>query len=461
MIHPAKLTKDNPHFMRTKIVFFLIFCFSHVNAQTPGNVSDTITCRADSKQQYAFYLPKDYVSTSTYPLLIFSDPGGRAQLPIKNYKLLADRYHLIMACSYQSKNGPFQSAIEATYAMLKDINERFSIDTSITILSGFSGGARLASLLAINDNRFSGVIACGATFPNGIKILEKDKFPYAIIIGDHDMNYLEAVQTSAYLKKIQNPYTKITFKGNHTWPDVDKFEEAIGWHLMKKGLLNQEQINHFYEKSRTEIKMNIDSGSWIPAYELAENLVSNYGLPTSNHSADSVFKSIAENPNYLKEKKNEAKLLALEETWRTTFYDKYSKASEMADSSFKEKDWIYLKEQFNRLRLSKEKNKILMGERLLNLGWLTCAEQSNQLFSQKNYGAAFLSTQIWSVFKSDDFYPFLMLARIKAAQNSKESLVYLNKAFEKGFKDKAFLENDSSFEFLRKMPAYQKLIAKL
>src|SRR5690349_1665357 len=111
-------------------IVVLVFCLLQVNAQKPGSITDTITCQENLQQRYALYLPKDYVNTKHYPLLLFFDPGARAQVPLKNYSALADRYQLIMACSYQSRNGPYKPSIEAANAMLKDITEHFSINTS-------------------------------------------------------------------------------------------------------------------------------------------------------------------------------------------------------------------------------------------------------------------------------------------------------------------------------------------
>jgi hypothetical protein len=447
--------------MRSVLTVTLFFCTAHLHAQTPGSVTDTVRCKANANHYYALYLPVENATVKKYPLLLFFDPGGRASVPIRNYHLLAEQYHIIIACSYQSRNGPFQPCIDATYEMLNDIETRFNVDVSSIFLSGFSGGARLATLLAIRDHQFAGVIACGATFPGDLKISKDRAVPYAIIIGDHDMNYLEGVQSTAYLQLIKNPVTKVEFYGDHRWPDPEKFDEAITWQFIKKDLIPDVQTKNYRDKKIRELQIQLDSGNWLTAHDLGIQLTEGFPVSHGDLQTDSILRFIENDVHYLAQKKEQEKLLKLEEEWRMKFYEKYNKAMYLPDSAFHENEWAAVKQEFNKLRFSKDKNKKMTGERLFDFGWRIGAEQSYLLYNQKDYVHAFTNARIWSVFKPDDFYVWYRMATIRAAQNeTKEALVYLKKSFDKGFRNKEQIEQDPVFDEVKKLTGYQKLINK-
>jgi predicted esterase len=447
--------------MRLLLIFISLFCITQLVAQTPGEIKDTLRCENNSTQHYALYLPKGYTDSKKIPVILFFDPGGRAQEPLLQYKALADNYNVVMACSYNCRNGSFQPSVEAAYAVLDDVEKRFSVHTSCILVSGFSGGARLASFLAVKDSQFNGVIACGATFASEAKISPNRKIPYAIVIGDHDMNFLETIKTSRYLDEIHNPYTRIEYNGAHSWPTADAFEQALLWQLVQKKMVNQEQIDQAYRKNLIYIKAAMDSGNWVRAQEQTEKAFVLFGGQLQTAKADSLLVIIKEQHNHAKEIKNFEKLWEQEDKWRNRFYEQYNKVMRAydPDTAYKENEWSSFQHEIARLRDAKDQNKKLMGDRLFDFSWRICAEQSGQFFDQKNYKHSLLNAKIWSAMTPQNYRPWLMMAKIQATQGrDKESLQWLRKAFERGFRNKIFLEHDAAFASLRSSAAYQDLV---
>jgi predicted esterase len=435
-----------------------MFSLFKSNAQTAGQIADTVRCVEDPKNIYALYLPGNYSAENTFPTILFFEPGARAKLPLGLYKNLADKYSLIIACSYGSSNHDRQRSIDAGYAMLADIKGKFKIDTSAIFLAGFSGGARLSSILAISDARFAGVIACGATFAE-TKINKSRKIPYAMLMGERDMNFLELIQSANYLAEIQNPYLSIAFRGEHEWPDTASFDQAIAWHLMQLDRLDENESNTLFQKNLVRVRQQLDSGNWISAYQHAMVLAS-YDRHRQAEKSDSIATAISININYVNEKKEQDKILKNEREWRDKFYQKYMPVinSFRPDTSFHEKDWIPFRYEFNKLRSSKERQKQISGERLHDFAWRLCAEKGWIFYQTKDYQHALLSTQIWTAYNPDNAYAWLMLARINATQGEKKQAIHhLKKAIDKGL-DKSEVMNDEDFATIHDEPQFKKMI---
>jgi hypothetical protein len=347
--------------------------------------------------------------------------------------------------------------------MLNDITSKFSIDKSLILVSGFSGGARLVSLLAIRDPQFSGVIACGATLPEHAKITSDRKIPYAIVMGDRDMNYMEGLQSTRFLELIQNPVIRIEFHGDHTWPVSDAFEDALHWQLLQKKLLSREKIENAYREKLEQVKIQIDSANWLTARHNATNITSAYRGNLDVHEADSLLKAILLNDDFQKAEKNSVKLLKYEEDQREKFLTQYNKTIRTVrpDTMFKAGEWTVFRNEFTKYKSSDEPAKKQMIERLFVFGWALCAEQSYQLYRQKNYPFSLLNAKIWSALRPDDSRAWVMLARIQAAAGEqKESLTYLKTALKKGFNDKEMLEKDEAFDALRSTGEFKKLMQR-
>lgn len=447
--------------MWLKLILPLACVANLVFAQAPGVITDTVFTKVDRQQFYALCLPSSYTAERKFPLILFFDPAARGTEPLKHYRALAERYQCIMACSYNSRNGSFQPSIEAAYAMLDDIKERFQVNTNAMFVSGFSGGARLSSFLAIRDRQFAGVIACGATFPTESKISRDRKIPYAIVVGDVDMNFLEGVQAEGYLRQIQNPSINITFHGGHAWPPPPAFEKALYWQLSFRSLLDSQQVENLYREQLTSIKQNTDSGKWIEAANIAEAARFTFQAKKRTDALDSAITVITSKKEYQKEKKEQEKNFTIERDWQKKFNEQYHRMMAVAhtDTAFKARDWQTFQKEFARLRASKDADKRLMGERLFDFSWRLFAEQSNMFYEQKDYKRALLHAKVWCVLAPDEFRPWVVAARSYAVQQlNKECLSYLREAFEKGFKNVKFLEHDPAFFSVRTTDAYHKLL---
>src|SRR5215510_2236266 len=61
-----------------------------------GQVIERVICKNSPEQTYALYLPSNYSSSRTWPLLAAFDPGARGKVPVERFKEAAERYGYIV-----------------------------------------------------------------------------------------------------------------------------------------------------------------------------------------------------------------------------------------------------------------------------------------------------------------------------------------------------------------------------
>ena len=196
-----------------------------------GKIIDKVVCAKDPAQSYALYVPSDYDPAKKWPVLYALDPGGRGREPLTRFQDAAEARGFIVACSYNSRNGPWEPIFAAAAAVWEDTHARLAIDDDRVFAAGFSGGAQAASIFPRMIGRpIAGVIACGAGLVEGYGVDKLETAAFCGIVGTADFNYREVMD----LDKLLDPRTDIphwirTFDGAHTWSPVPVCTEAMEW----------------------------------------------------------------------------------------------------------------------------------------------------------------------------------------------------------------------------------------
>ena len=194
-----------------------------------GVVVERVPCGADPQQSYALFLPSSYSPDRPAPIVYAFDPGARGSLPVELMKDAAERHGYIVVGSNNSRNGPAESQKEAAQAVWQDTHQRFAIDSQRVYFTGFSGGARVATSLALTCNCAAGVISHGAGFPTARGPEEPIPFSYFGTAGHLDFNYPEVVEVAASLEANGSTNRLRRFQGTHQWAPAEVWEEAFLW----------------------------------------------------------------------------------------------------------------------------------------------------------------------------------------------------------------------------------------
>ena len=203
------------------------------------------------KEKFHVVVPETYSPGATnWGLFVWVSPGDSPKLPADWEAVLA-RHHLLFIGAYNSGNprdafDRFRLAVDASLNM----RLRFRIDPKRIYISGFSGGGRVASMLAVGyADIFTGTIAiCGVNFygdatgPDGA-VFERSYEPdpalaalarrnghFALITGDRDPNRAntQAVHEQGFKK---NGFSHVLYlevpQMGHSMPAAEWLDKAL------------------------------------------------------------------------------------------------------------------------------------------------------------------------------------------------------------------------------------------
>ena len=293
-----------------------------MGAAAQGKVIDPVVCKADPTQSYALYVP---AKAGVLPVVYFFDPHGSGALPLNKYRLLADRYGFILVGSNNSKNGNDWSTTEKIWqSLVADSKGRLRIEASRVYTCGFSGGAKVASFVAIQHPGIRGVIAGGAGLPDGVGADSFD-FSFTAIAGEGDMNLTELMGISGELDKTRTRHRLLLFAGKHEWAPESTMNLAFaGLQLdaMAKGVLPKDPvfIDRYVKKSRARLAGYVGAGDLLKAER--ECAVSMSCLEGVDKQADWFRQqrtSISSSPKYRQQLQQEQGLLAREESTKAGY----------------------------------------------------------------------------------------------------------------------------------------------
>ena len=240
-------------------------------APQPGRI-ERVVCRANAEQSYSLYLPSNYSPARRWPLIAAFDPGARGNVPVEHFKEAAERYGFIVCGSNNSRNGPMAPTGEAAKAMLGDVAARFAIDDKRVYLTGFSGGARAATTLAVwLSGQIAGVIGCGAGLAEGIAPSSSLPFIYYGTVGNEDFNYPEIKQLDRALESASVTHHVDVFDGGHSWAPAEVCVRAVEWmelQAMKSGRRARDDsfIDRVFKNAQDAASANESAGRVYDAY---------------------------------------------------------------------------------------------------------------------------------------------------------------------------------------------------
>lgn len=375
-----------------------------------GSVITTVSCQKDPSVTYALYLPTSYTQQKKYPVIFFFDAHARGNKPLKLYSQLADKYNFIFAGSNNSKNGiDNQTLGELIAVTMNDVIEKFSIDPVQIYTSGFSGGAKVASIAAFGSPQIKGVIACAAAMP--VELLTQPlNFDYIAIAGLEDFNYREMAVQDQQLKNITHDF--FVFKGGHEWAPVNVMDKAI------------------------------------------RKMISN-AMETGRKKKDERF--ITETSKFLKDSLIHINYSAAQQEQEKKLQQQYMKALGEKDKSWWVKETKMLHEK------TKQKNNAAYTyKRILNYLSMACYSFVNKGLVQNQAEATGHYVSVYELIdpNNPDVYYFKAILFAKQGKNQ-ETVDALKKSVELGLDDIEKVKSEFAFNNIRNTDSFEELIIKI
>ncbi len=178
-------------------------------------------------ESYFVYAPKSAEGKKDIPVIFCFSPSADGKTPVDSLQLAAESFGYMIVGSNDVRNNYDRNA-QVIQNLIVDVKKKFEIDENRMYGCGFSGGARLATLLA-DQGVFKGVISCSAG-PGNAQFSKP--IPYFAIAGKSDFNYKEMV--SYHPPKNMETYYMLSYHHKkHEWPDAESLYNGVAFLELK------------------------------------------------------------------------------------------------------------------------------------------------------------------------------------------------------------------------------------
>jgi len=462
-----------------KTLFVLPFVFGgalHAWAQAAppalpaGQVIESVACAEDSSETYAAYLPASYTPAKRWPILYAFDPMARGSVPVKLYKDVAERYGYILVASNTSRNFSLQSSSKSANAMWQDTHLRFALDPRRIYTAGFSGGARVAGMVALScaQCRIAGVIAFGAGYPNPRPA--RDSLLYFFGVGDQDFNWPEVMGVRREREQAGEPYRVRMFSGQHEWGPAEVMEDALQWmqlKAMQAGSIPPDRgfVDQRFRQLQDEAAEANRKKDAIAQLNAERSLVSDFsGLRDTGDEANRLarLKASAEFRAALRKEDEQISQQAalteevageLQQLGQADLDQRLALRTDIRNR---------MADLKSRADHAKTESQRLVLLRALSSLWVNGIESGQAHLRQKAWPKAMEYFQLISDISPNEPWPCLLMAETSTAMgDKKQAIKYLREAVRRGLKNPDVLEKDDALKALREEPEYRELLQQI
>ena len=436
-----------------------------------GQIIESVPCAEDPAETYALYLPSGYSSEKSWPIIYAFDPGARGKIPVRLYKDVVEKYGYIIAASNNARNFQPEVVMNAAKAMWKDTHVRLRLDQRRVYMMGFSGGARVATELAVRCEQcaVAGVVAHGAGYP--FPPSDKERFAYFAFIGDKDFNWPEMMELRRRKEEYRAPFRLRVFQGEHHWAPPEVFDEAIAWFQLKAmqmGIVPPDSafIDQQLARTQKEAEDALQRKDTITQFEAYRSIASDFSGLRDVSPYRAKLGALQTSPELKQALKKEQEAI---DQQRALTQELSSDLQELGEAELDAQQTLRaaILDGMSRLKEkaahAKDDGTRLISTRAFNELWVEGIEAGQaELANHRQLTKAELYFRLMSSIAPDEPWPALLLAETAAAGgNKKGACKDLREAIRRGVKNPDTIEQDANLQSLRNEPEFQQIVAEL
>lgn len=451
------------------LIAMLCGCWLAAHAQTPaaGTVHASVPVAADASNSYALYLPSNYSTAKHWPLLLIFDPSARGEVPVKLFHEAAERYGFILIGSNNSRN--FEDPSNAIRLLAAEVKDRYAADPRRLYAAGLSGGARVASSIALAcKGCIAGVIANGAGLPQRAAIADAENIEWFLVAGTTDFNYPELWHLKENLDARGAASRFVVYDGPHTWMPAEFAERALAWlqlRAMVKGIatLDRDFINKQFDSRLAEAQAAQKSGDILTAVRAYRDMASDLKTLRDVKELEAAAKSLAESEDFRKAKKSEKAALELQDEIANKIGNLVAMLNQPPDArvAIIEQVQSAVHDAYRRQKDASnaaQKEAIARG---LASAFSLAAGNGEKAMLKKDYSSAKDMFQAAEIIQPESPWASYLMATANAQLGEKkQALQELNKALDRGMTNRKLLD-DAAFDRIRNEEGFKEVAAKL
>lgn len=285
-------------------------------------------CPDDTTQSYEVYLPSGYAAQKKWPVIYVFDPHGDGKLAVEHFKEAAEMFGYIVLGSNNSRNG-LPTLEHTVEIMLKDASQAYSINPGRQYAGGFSGGGRVAQMIAQQSGNIKGIITCSAGLAGFSPQNTSTRFDIYAIAGREDFNFDEVTAIQQQLAGTDWRFAIAAFDGGHTWPPASYITKAVLWfqlNAMKDGLLAKDDalIDALVDSTLLKCKELVAKNQYLRATEAYNQGISALSGLTSTKKLEKKLKEIQEQEAFSNELHKSEQLKQMEEQLKSGYVHSFT-----------------------------------------------------------------------------------------------------------------------------------------
>ena len=463
------MNRKTTSFAALMFIAFLFFACNNQSKQTNKDTEhnnnttfykagsyQTIVCAEDTKESYTAYFPNAYNPNEKLPVIIVFDAHARGKLAAQKFQKAADNFGYLIVASNNAKNGS-KTIGHTVNVLFKDVLSRFKIDTKQIYTAGFSGGAKIATSIAVQQGGIAGVISIAAGLPQAGQQIS-NYFNFASIVGINDFNYLELNELDKQIGTLGFAHNLFITDKGHEWPNDSTINSAVEWMqilAIKKGIVpsDDHMIRNYIDHVSIHINKLILEDKVYRAKQEYEVFLSSLKNLIDISEYEKSYRTLLKNPN-IKTQQSEFKKIAEQEGSKQQAYLNY----------FKNGQFNKIAQEIELQRkniLTKDFAQKHSAQRLINYISMLSYLFTDSYIKQNNLQAAENVLKIYKLADKNnpDVYFFEASIYDKKAMD-KKAISSLQKAVSLGFSDVDRLYNTQYFNRISTLAEFDLIIQK-
>lgn len=445
---------------------------SGANSFPTGQIIESVPTNADPTETYALYLPSAYNPAKAWPIIYTFDPLAYGKVPVKFYKDAAEKYGFIIAASNNSRNFQADATSKAAQAVWEDTHTRLSVDPRRIYMMGFSGGARVATTLAIRCEpcAVAGVISHGAGYPGSFPSTEKDRFAYFALVGNKDFNWPEIMELRQKKEEWGAAYRLRVFDGEHQWAPPAIFDEALEWlqlKAMQAGTAPPDSafIDQLFARTVKQADDAAQRKDALAQFEAYYSLASDFSRLKDVSQYQAKLAALKSSPELKQALKNEQEQIAEQRSLTQQLSANISQVGGISLDGLPDLRAAIVEGMTGiktKAEHSKTEESRMVQQRAFNDLWAQGVEAGQAELENKRFDKADYYFQMMSSISPNEPWPVLLLAETSLARGDKKRAIKdLHEAVKRGLKNPDAIDKDTNLASLRSEPEFQQIVAEL
>ncbi|MFS4467294.1 alpha/beta hydrolase [Maribacter sp. 2210JD10-5] len=458
--------------MRKTIPFLLLILPLITLAQelrlAKGGITDNLIVNDSLKETMAVYLPSNFKTSASWPVLFVLDMDGKAKDALSDFKIAAENEGYILASSNNLRDTlKLSQNILVANRMFNAVTDILPIERGRTYLAGFNGGARFATVVPTFVNKITGVISYGASIGNLEVLNSKKPFHYIGIVDREDFNYTESIDVQKALDRLRFPNQLIVFDGegnNSTTKNLTTALRIFTLSAMAKGIVAKDEtfIDSSYNEFLTEANSLFTKKKPLLSNYLLSNMIRAYNPLRNIDSIKTTQKSLKRSKSF-RENNRAKNNYFLKESFTKDDYDYYLEEDVLTYNYNNLGWWNYQMTELEKIEKSNNPFEQRMGKRLRSYLNALIEDTIDLISAEKTVDVEALNFlhQLKTITEPLNYdYYLKIISNSSKIEDFGTALFYLEELLKKGYKDMEELYALDHTALFRITPEFNEVVEK-